>query len=50
VAAALARGWVCGPVNVLTPAGPLKLSSKGDDLYLEGPAEIVAAGEFYFGE
>jgi diaminopimelate epimerase len=50
VAAALARGLVRSPVNVLTPAGPLKLVSKNDDLYLEGPAEIVAEGEFYYGE
>jgi diaminopimelate epimerase len=50
VAAALARGLVRGPVNVLTPAGPLKLVSKNDDLYLEGPAEIIAEGEFYYGE
>jgi diaminopimelate epimerase len=47
-AAALARGWVRSPVNVLTPAGPLKLSAKNDDLYLEGPAEIVAEGQFYY--
>jgi diaminopimelate epimerase len=50
VAAALARGLVSSPVNVLTPAGPLKVSSKDDDWYLEGPAEIVAEGEFYYGE
>jgi len=50
VAAALARGLVRSPVNVLTPAGPLMLASKNDDLYLEGPAEIVAEGEFYYGE
>ena len=50
VAAALARGLVRSPVNVLTPAGPLKLSSKADDLYLEGPAEIIAQGEFSYGE
>jgi diaminopimelate epimerase len=50
VAAALARGLVRSPVNVLTPAGSLKLVSKNDDLYLEGPAEIVAEGEFYYGE
>jgi diaminopimelate epimerase len=47
-AAALARGWVRSPVSVLTPAGPLKLSAKNDDLYLEGPAEIVAEGQFYY--
>ena len=50
VAAALARGLVRTPVTVLTPAGPLKLASKNDDLYLEGPAEIIAEGEFYDGE
>lgn len=50
VAAALARGLVRSPVNVLTPAGPLKLHSQNEDLYLEGPAEIVAEGEFYYGE
>ena len=49
-AAALAREWVRSPVSVLTPAGPLKLSSKADELYLEGPAEIVAQGEFSFGD
>ena len=49
-AAALARGLVRNPVSVRTPAGPLKLSVKNEDLYLEGPAEIVAQGEFSFGE
>lgn len=48
VAAALARGWVRSPVRVLTPAGPLELRLENDDLYLEGPAEIVAKGEFYY--
>jgi diaminopimelate epimerase len=47
-AAALARGWVRSPVRVLTPAGPLELRLKNDDLYLEGPAEIVAEGQFYY--
>jgi diaminopimelate epimerase len=47
-AAALARGWVRSPVRVLTPAGPLQLRLKNDDLYLEGPAEIVAEGQFYY--
>lgn len=50
VAAALARGLVRSPLSVLTPAGPLELHSKNDDLYLEGPAEIVAEGEFSYGE
>ena len=48
VAAALARGWVRSPVRVLTPAGPLELRVENDDLYLEGPAEIVAKGEYYY--
>lgn len=47
-AMALARGWVSTPVRVLTPAGPLDLRFDGD-IYLTGPAEIVAEGEF-FGE
>ena len=48
VAAALARGWVRSPVHVLTPAGPLELRLENDDLYLAGPAEIVAEGQFYY--
>jgi diaminopimelate epimerase len=47
-AAALARGWVRSPVRVLTPAGPLELRLENDDLYLQGPAEIVAEGQFYY--
>ena len=47
-AAALARGLVENPVEVRTPAGPLSVRWQNDDLYLAGPAEIVAAGEFYF--
>jgi diaminopimelate epimerase len=49
-AAALARELVKSPVTVLTPAGPLKLRSQPDGLYLEGPAEIVAQGEFHYGD
>jgi len=47
-AAALARGLVETPVRVLTPAGPLELRWEGEDILLTGPAEIVAAGEFYW--
>jgi diaminopimelate epimerase len=47
-AAALARGLVHSPVRVHTPAGPLELRVENDDLYLEGPAEIVAEGQFYY--
>jgi diaminopimelate epimerase len=47
VAAAMLRGLVTSPVRVLTPAGPLDVSEKNGELYLSGPAEIVAEGEFY---
>lgn len=47
-AAALARGFVISPVCIHTPAGPLNLRAEADELYLAGPAEIVAAGEFYY--
>ena len=47
-AAALARGWVRSPVHVDTPAGTLELRVENDDIYLAGPAEIVAEGQFYF--
>ncbi len=45
-AAAVLRGLARSPIRVLTPAGPLDLRWD-DDLYLAGPAEIVAGGEFY---
>jgi diaminopimelate epimerase len=44
-AMAVARGIVTSPVRVLTPAGPIDLRWDGD-IYLTGPAEIVAEGEF----
>jgi diaminopimelate epimerase len=47
-AAAYARGLVLNPVTVLTPAGPLDLRWDNQDILLAGPAEIVAAGEFYW--
>jgi len=47
-AAALARGMVATPVRVLTPAGPLDLRWEQDDILLAGPAELVAAGEFFW--
>ena len=43
-AAAAARALVASPVRVLTPAGPLDLRIE-EDVYLTGPAEIVAEGE-----
>lgn len=48
VAAALARGWVKSPVQVETPAGPLEIREDSGQLFLTGPAEIVARGEFYY--
>ena len=47
-AAAIARGLVKSPVRILTPAGPLDLEQQGEDLLLNGPAEIVVRGEFYY--
>jgi diaminopimelate epimerase len=47
-AAAFARGLVTSPVEVQTPAGPLKVRWEGDEILLAGPAEIVAEGIFYF--
>ena len=46
-AAAMARGLVTSPVQILTPAGALNLRSEGDCLLLTGPAEIVVKGEFF---
>ncbi len=45
-AAAVLRGLAESPVQVRTPAGPLKLRWE-DEIWLTGPAEIVAGGEFY---
>jgi len=40
-------GLVESPVEVHTPAGLLHVH-QNDDIYLAGPAEIVAGGEFYW--
>jgi len=45
-AMAIARGMADSPVQVLTPAGPIDLRFE-TDIFLTGPAEIVAAGEFF---
>ncbi len=45
-AAAVLRGLVDSPAHVLTPAGPLDLRWDGD-IYLTGPAEIIAEGVFW---
>jgi diaminopimelate epimerase len=49
VAAAIARGMVSSPVQVLTPAGPLAVRAESV-IYLTGPAEIIAVGEFLMGQ
>ena len=49
VVAAILRGVAKSPVKVLTPAGPLDLKweTRDADVFLVGPAEIVAAGDFF---
>lgn len=47
-AAAMARRLVQNPIRVLTPAGPLDLKWDDQVIFLAGPAEIVASGEFYW--
>ena len=44
--AAVVRGAASYPLTVLTAAGPIHLRQE-DDVYLTGPAEIVAQGEFF---
>ncbi|MGO9241155.1 MAG: diaminopimelate epimerase [Bryobacteraceae bacterium] len=48
--AALTRGLVDSPVTVRTLAGPLSFRSDQDtgEVSMQGPAEIVGGGEFYF--
>lgn len=47
-AAAFARGLIKNPATVLTPAGPLAIRWEEQDIFLAGPAEIVASGEFFW--
>ena len=49
MAASVLRGIIKSPAKVLTPAGPLELTwaSPSADIYLVGPAEIVATGNFF---
>jgi diaminopimelate epimerase len=49
VAAALARGMVRSPVRVVTPAGALETRAQGV-IYLTGPADLIAVGEFMMGQ
>jgi diaminopimelate epimerase len=45
-AAAVLRGLVRSPAQVVTPAGPMDVRWD-DDIFLTGPAEIVADGVFF---
>ena len=47
-AMAVARGMAKSPVRVMTPAGPIDLRFQ-EDIYLTGPAQIIADGEFFVG-
>lgn len=47
-AAARARGLIGPRAAVHTPAGTLELREENGVILLQGPAEIVAGGEFYF--
>jgi diaminopimelate epimerase len=51
-AAAVSRGLIVPPVRVLTPAGGLDLrwerQNDSDAIFLAGPAELIAKGEFYW--
>jgi diaminopimelate epimerase len=43
----MARGTASSPVKVLTTAGPLDIEERGD-IYLRGPAVIVAKGTYHY--
>jgi diaminopimelate epimerase len=46
--ASVARGLIDGPATVQTLAGPLAFRTEGSNVLMQGPAEIVATGEYYF--
>ena len=45
--AARALGLVESPVTVRTEAGDLQIRWQNDDVYLTGPAQVIARGEYY---
>jgi len=47
-AAAVLAGLAESPLTVETPAGLLRIRITDDNYYLQGPAQIIAGGEFYF--
>lgn len=48
MASAVMRGVAKSPVRVLTPAGPLHLRWEGEEIFLAGPAELIASGHFFY--
>ena len=42
------RGLAASPVTVRTLAGPLALREESGEVVLQGPAELIGGGEFYF--
>ncbi len=46
--AAVSRGLIDNEANVQTLAGPLAFRLEGENVLMQGPAEIVATGKFYF--
>jgi diaminopimelate epimerase len=48
--AAVSRGFAESPVSVLTPAGPLAVRMENREVYLTGPAEVIADGIFHYGK
>jgi len=47
-AAAVARGLIDSPAIVQTLAGPLSLRLQAGEVLLQGPAQLIGGGEFYF--
>jgi diaminopimelate epimerase len=46
--ASVARGLIDSPATVQTLAGPLAFRIEGANVLMQGPAEIVATGEYHF--
>ena len=47
-AAAVGSGRAASPVRVVTQAGDLGVEWRGEEVFLRGPAEITARGEYYW--
>ncbi len=46
--AAMERKMAKSPLRVETPAGPLAIEQRGGEIFLTGPAVIIADGTFYY--